>query len=170
MEMIVSPITSTPETQRVVRTILRGEYESIVKEAEEGNKRVQKYLVATDLSGEAQHALECTIGTVLGDGDTLMAIYAIDRDMVEDGDKIVPDDKIAGELSSNAAAMGTSLAAMNMPHTPGTCSPISNIGDVSERSSERMEGERRRFIAVEAITRLVEKLLGESRRNVGGPL
>ncbi|CUS06695.1 unnamed protein product [Tuber aestivum] len=74
MEMIVSPITSTPETQRVVRTILRREYESIVKEAEEGNKQVQKYLVATDLSGEAQHAPEWKIGTVLGDGDTLMAI------------------------------------------------------------------------------------------------
>jgi len=87
--------------------------------------------------------------------------------VVEDGDKIVPDDKIAGELSSNAAAMWTSLAAMHMPHTPGTCSPISNIGDVLERSSERTEGERRRFIAVEAITRLVEKLLGESRGHVG---
>jgi len=58
MEMIVSPITSTPETQPVIRTIRRGEYESIVKKAEEGNKPVQKYLVATDLSGEAQHAPE----------------------------------------------------------------------------------------------------------------
>ncbi|KAG0632767.1 hypothetical protein HOY80DRAFT_1066923 [Tuber brumale] len=53
MVMIFSPITSTPETQRVVRTILHGEYESIVKEVEEGTKRVQKDLVATDLGGEA---------------------------------------------------------------------------------------------------------------------
>jgi len=100
MEIIFSPIASTPETQRVVRTILRGEYESIVKDAEEGSKSVQKYLVATDLSGEAQHALEWTIGTVLGAGDTPMAIYVIDQDTVEDGGKIVPDDMIAGELSN----------------------------------------------------------------------
>ncbi|KAG0643597.1 hypothetical protein HOY80DRAFT_879852, partial [Tuber brumale] len=75
-------------------------YESIVKEAAKGNKRVQKYLFATDLSGEAQHALEWTTGTVLGDGDTRMAIYAIDQDTVKDSGKIVPDDKIEGELSS----------------------------------------------------------------------
>jgi len=62
--------------------------------------------------------------------------------------------------------MGTSLAAMNMPHTPETCSPISNIGDVSERSSERTEGQRSRFIAVEENNRLVEKLSQESRRHV----
>jgi len=168
MEMSFSPITSTPETQRVVRTILRGEYESIVKEAEEGNKRVRKYLVATDLSGEAQHALEWTIGTVLRDGDTLMAIYAIDQDTVEDGGKIVPDDRIAGELSSQAAAVGTSLAAVNMPHTPGTASPLSNIGigDISERSRERTKAERERYVAVEAITRLVEKLLKKTRLQV----
>ena len=86
---------STPETQRVVGTILRGKCESIVKDVEEGSKWVQKYLVATDLSGEAQHALEWTIGTVLGDDDTLMAIYATDQDTVEDGGKIVSDNKIA---------------------------------------------------------------------------
>ena len=50
-EMTFSPITSTLETQRVVRTILRGEYESIVKEAEEGNKRVLNYLDSTDFRG-----------------------------------------------------------------------------------------------------------------------
>ncbi|PWW78704.1 hypothetical protein C7212DRAFT_341444 [Tuber magnatum] len=100
MVMIFSPITSIPETQRVVKTILHGEHEPIVKEVEEGTKRVQKDLAATDLSGEAQHALERTIGTVLGDGDTLVAIYAIDQDMVEDGGEIFPDGKMAEELSS----------------------------------------------------------------------
>jgi len=128
---IISPITSTPETQPVVRTILRGEYESIVKEAEEGNKWVRKYLVATDLSGEAQHALEWTIGMIHRGGDTLMAIYTIDQDTVGDGGKIVPDDRIAGELSSQAAAMGTSLASMNMPHTPGV---------LGSRSRSALEG------------------------------
>ena len=92
MEMSFSPIESTLETQRVVRKIIRGEYEEIVREAEGSNRRTTKYLVATDLSGEAQHALEWTIGTVLRDRDTLIAIYAIDQDTVEDGGKIVSGD------------------------------------------------------------------------------
>ncbi|PUU73303.1 hypothetical protein B9Z19DRAFT_1135430 [Tuber borchii] len=110
MEMILS-ITSTPETQHVVGTILGGEYESMVKEAEEG--------------------------IVLRDGDTLMVIYAINQDTVEDGGKIVPDHRIAGNLNGQAAAMGTSLTAINIPHIPGTASPLSNIGDISESRRER---------------------------------
>jgi len=61
MEMIFSTITFTLEVQCVIKTILCREYKLIVKEAEEGNKRLRKYLVATDLSEEAQHALELTI-------------------------------------------------------------------------------------------------------------
>ena len=95
MEMSFSPIESTLETQRVVWKIIRGEYEEIVREAEDSNRRTRKYLVATDLSGEAQHALEWTIGTVLRDRDTLIAIYAIDQDTVENGGKIVSGDGIA---------------------------------------------------------------------------
>ena len=61
---------------------------------------MQKYLGATDFSGEAQHARKWTIWTVLGAGDTLIAIYVINQDAVGDGGNIFPDDKIAGELSS----------------------------------------------------------------------
>jgi len=97
-EIIFAPSTCTPEPQHVARTILRGEYESIVKNEIEGSKSVQKYLVATDVSGEAQHTLEWTIGTVLGAVNTPMAIYVIDQDTVEDGGKIFLDEMIAGEL------------------------------------------------------------------------
>ena len=166
MEMSLSPIISTPETQRVIRTTLRGEYELIVKKAEESSKWVRKYLVATDLSGEAQHALEWTIRTVLRDGDTLMAIYAIDQDTVGDGGKIVLGDRIAGELSSQAAAVETSLAALNMPQAPGTVSRLSNMGDISERSRERTRAGWERYVAAKAITRLVEKLLKKTRLQV----
>jgi len=117
MVIIFSPITSIPEIQHVGRTILCEEYESIVKEAEESNKWVQKYLFATDLSGEAQPALEWTTGTAPREGDTPMAIHATNHDMVGDGGKTALDDRIAGELSSEAAALGSSPAAMNMPHT-----------------------------------------------------
>jgi len=40
--------------------------------------------------------------------------------------------------------MGTSFAGMNMPHTTGTPSPLSNIGDISEKSRELKEVERKR--------------------------
>ena len=83
------------------------------------------------------------------------------------GGKIVPGGKIAGELSSQAAAIGTSLADMNMPHTPGTVSPLSNIGDISERSRECTEAEREWCVAAEAMARLVGKLLREIRLQVG---
>ena len=95
-----------------------------------------------------------------------MAIYAIDQDTVEDGGKIVLDDRIAGELSSQAAAVETSLAALNMPQAPGTASRLSNMGDVLETSRERTRAGRERYVAAEAITRPVEKLLKKTRVQV----
>lgn len=168
MDMSVSPILSTPESQRVVRTILRGEYAEIYGEAEEGNRRVRKYLVATDLSGEAQHALEWTIGTILRDGDTLMAIYAIDQDTVEGGGKIVSDDGIIADMTSQAAAVGSGLAPATGTSTPGSVSPRIPFQSLekSERSRERTKAEQERYVAAEAITGLVSKLLKKTRLQV----
>lgn len=83
MEITVSQITSTPETHRVVRTIVRGDFDALQDEAEQGKRSQRTYLVATDMSAEATHALEWTIGTVLRDGDTLLAVYAADEDSVD---------------------------------------------------------------------------------------
>lgn len=167
MDMSVSPIVSTPESQRVVRTILRGDYAEISKEAEEGNRRVRKYLVATDLSGEAQHALEWTIGTVLRDGDTLMAIYAIGQDTVEDGGKIVSDDGIVADMTSQLA-LGSNQTLTSGTQTPGSASPRTpfQVMERSERSRERTKAEQERFVAAEAITSLVSKLLKKTRLQV----
>ena len=74
----ISPIVSTPEAHRAVRTIVRGDFAQLQQEAEDGSRRVRKYLVATDLSDEAAYALEWSIGTILRDGDTLIALYAMD--------------------------------------------------------------------------------------------
>jgi len=63
--------------------------------------------------------------------------------------------------------MGTSLAAMNMPHTTGTPSPLSNMGDISERSRECTEAEQERCVAAGALARLVGKLLWETKLKVG---
>ena len=75
-----SPVDSSVQ-HRVIRTIVRGEYSRMVEEAEAGSRRIRKYLVATDLSSEAAYALEWTIGTVLRDGDSLFAIYAVDEEV-----------------------------------------------------------------------------------------
>ncbi|QKX61543.1 uncharacterized protein TRUGW13939_08695 [Talaromyces rugulosus] len=67
--------TSIPD--RAIRTIIRGDFPRLQQEAEKKSRRQRKYLVATDLSEESVYALEWTIGTILRDGDTLFAVYAV---------------------------------------------------------------------------------------------
>jgi len=106
MEMVISPITSTPETHRVVRTIVRGDFDALQDEAEQGKRRQRTYLVATDMSGEADHALEWTIGTVLRDGDTLLAIYAAGEDSV-DTSALTPTSVTSAVVNGLTVAEGT---------------------------------------------------------------
>lgn len=75
-----SPVDSSIP-HRVIQTIIRGDFAQMQREAEEGTRRLRTYLVATDLSEEAAYALEWTIGTVLRDGDTLLAVYAVDEEV-----------------------------------------------------------------------------------------
>ena len=75
----LSPVDSSIP-HRVLRTIIRGEFSKIQQEADDGSRRLRTYLVATDLSAEAAYALEWTIGTVLRDGDTLLAFYCVDEE------------------------------------------------------------------------------------------
>lgn len=65
---------------RASRIIIRGDFPRKQQEAADGSRRLRTYLVATDLSSEAAYALEWTIGTVLRDGDTLLAVYAVDEE------------------------------------------------------------------------------------------
>jgi len=80
--------------------------------------------------------------------------------------RLFPHDRVARELSSQAAAMGTILAAINIPHTPGIASLLSNTADISERSRKCTEAEGELCLATEVITRLVGKLFGETRLQV----
>ncbi|KAK6332697.1 hypothetical protein TWF696_002726 [Orbilia brochopaga] len=80
------PIVSDPETHRVACRIVRGDLHGLQPDPATLRRKQRSYLVATDLSAEAAHALEWTIGTVLRDGDTLLAIYAIDEEGVGDID------------------------------------------------------------------------------------
>ncbi|GBF63687.1 hypothetical protein TMEN_6331 [Trichophyton mentagrophytes] len=79
LNVYLSP-TDQSVPNRVIRTIVRGDFAKMQEEAEQGLRRTRSYLVATDLSEESVYALEWTIGTILRDGDTMYAIYAIDEE------------------------------------------------------------------------------------------
>jgi hypothetical protein len=80
LSLNISPIQSSPEAHRCVRQVVRGDYSQFAEDAQKGLRRQRVYLVSTDLSDEAAYALEWTIGTVLRDGDTLLAVYAVDEE------------------------------------------------------------------------------------------
>ncbi|KAF2853103.1 universal stress protein-like protein [Plenodomus tracheiphilus IPT5] len=81
LSLNISPIQSSPEAHRCVRQIVRGDYTQFADDAQKGLRRQRVYLVSTDVSPEAAYALEWTIGTVLRDGDTLLAVYAVDEEV-----------------------------------------------------------------------------------------
>ncbi|KOS19836.1 Uncharacterized protein ESCO_005670 [Escovopsis weberi] len=177
-------ILDTAEAHRAIRIIYRGEYNKIVQSAEEENHRLRKYLVATDLSDESAHALEWAIGTLLRDGDTLIAIYCVDEETGITGEGlVVPDDSKA--MKEQAAAINTisntklALAqvtpvtefkrpkpqyksyAGSLVNTPAAspARPPNGLGD-----SSRAEQERHR--AVQFITDKVLRLLRKTRLQV----
>ena len=78
LTIAVGGTISTPGAFRLIRSITRGEYGRITEEAKDDDRKLRRYVVATDLSDQSAHALEWTIGTILRDGDQLIAIYAMD--------------------------------------------------------------------------------------------
>lgn len=123
LSFTMTNILDNPEAHRSIRIIYRGEYHKIAQAAEEEHQRPRKYLVATDLSDESTHALEWAIGTVLRDGDTLIAIYCVDEEtgIVTDNNH-VPDDPKA--MREQAAAINT---VANSKTTPAPISPVTDF-------------------------------------------
>ena len=176
----ISQIINSPESHRTIQIITRGEYSKLVKEAEDEHRLPRKYLVATDLSDESTHALEWAIGTVLRDGDTLVAIYCADEEtgIYSDESSAVPDDTRAmREQAAVINAMANSKTAV----TPGGSaaplqhpSPLSQVANESGASSvspapsgrERSKAEEERFRAVHDISEKVTKLLRKTRLQV----
>ncbi|POR35160.1 Uncharacterized protein TPAR_04646 [Tolypocladium paradoxum] len=173
-------ILTSPESHRAVRIIYRGEYNKIVQQAEEENDRLRKYLVATDLSDESTHALEWAIGTVLRDGDTLIAIYCVDEEtgIVTSDSALVPDDPKA--MREQAAAINSVTNAKTAPPvtpvtelkrttalhlrndstgTPGSSPAPSARGDRSRADEERHR-------AIQDMTDRVLRLLRKTRLQV----
>lgn len=169
----MTSILSTPATGRCVRTIYRGDFAQMQQEAQENQRRVRKYLVATDLSEEAAHALEWTIGTVLRDGDTLLAIYCVDEELGISSNDPATDD--AQMQAQTAAIVGTSKSSISMPTLPSVLtSPLSStfklVESVSANASPMGRGknkaEQERFRAIQDITDRVSKLLRRTKLQV----
>lgn len=73
----MSPLDTTVPN-RHVQILLRGNWIQYHQEADAGHRASRLYLVCSDLSMEATYAMEWVVGTMLRNGDTLLAIYAIE--------------------------------------------------------------------------------------------
>lgn len=179
-----SPIDNiTP--RRVIRTILRGDYRGIQEEAKAKKRKLRTYFVATDISEEAKYALEWTIGTVLRDGDTLLAIYAVNED-TGTGKTGDPERLDGLELSEGALAMQDTTATMEKMTSeapqPSVSPPASGGGALaaigfgpkvrrdSDRGSKdsrtRTKGEAERLHAIDVISETCIHFLRKTRLQV----
>ncbi|KAK1759702.1 hypothetical protein QBC47DRAFT_114438 [Echria macrotheca] len=182
LHLAMSQIIDNPESHRTIQIITRGEYAKLVQEAEEEHRRPRRYLVATDLSDESTHALEWAIGTVLRDGDTLLAIYCVDEEtgIAPAEGASVPDEPKA--MKEQAAAINL-VATSKTPITPGGSvlplhprpSPLIQVSDAASgtvsvspapSSRERSKAEEERHRAVQEISDRVTKLLRKTRLQV----
>ncbi|RKU48640.1 hypothetical protein DL546_009134 [Coniochaeta pulveracea] len=180
----MTPIMDTAESHRAIRIITRGDYSKFVQEAEEENRTIRKYLVATDLSEESAHALEWAIGTVLRDGDTLIAIYCVDEEtgIVTGEGGLVPDEHKAMQAQAQALQ---AVSQSKAPVTPGgsnvalkpspliRSSPLAHAAGLASVSPspapsmrERSKAEEERYRAVDDITDRITKLLRKTRLQV----
>lgn len=169
LSMSISPIQSSPEAHRCVRQIVRGNYGKFLEDAEKGLRRQRVYLVATDLSEEAAYALEWTIGTVLRDGDTLLAVYAVDEEVGVGG-----TDTPGGGASGAPTAKQESDSLMKtlsnhqglIAEGPGP-SPLSNTVSASEADVNTMgKAEKDRYQAAVEVSDRCVKLLRKTRLQV----
>ncbi|TVY19902.1 Uncharacterized protein LARI1_G001572 [Lachnellula arida] len=170
----MTPVVSTPVTSRCVRTIYRGDFGKMQREAHDNQRRIRKYLCATDLSDEAAHAMEWTIGTVLRDGDTLLAVYCVDEE-VGIGEGTIGDD---AHMKEQAAAVAAStkpsgstpvMPAVSHPSPLGSNFRLDSTSahtSASPMGRERSKAEAERYRAVQDITDRVSKLLRKTQLQV----
>jgi nucleotide-binding universal stress UspA family protein len=80
LDMEISQIHSNVETRRMFRTMCRGNLCPLSGEDMDTQQSLRSFIVATDMSPAATHALEWTIGTVLRDGNLLIVVCAFEED------------------------------------------------------------------------------------------
>lgn len=174
LSITMTSIGSTPATSRCVRTIYRGDFAKMQSEAQENQRRVRKYLCATDLSDEAAHALEWTIGTTLRDGDTLLAVYCVDEEIgIAEGTS--SDDAHMKEQAAAVAALSSPPGSTPLMHATPQPSPLgsafrldstSTTTSASPQGRTRDKAEQERYRAVQDITDRVSKLLRKTKLQV----
>lgn len=166
-----SPIDSSIP-HRVIQTIIRGDFAQMQREAEEGTRRLRTYLVATDLSGEAAYALEWTIGTVLRDGDTLLAVYAVDEEVgtgktgdslpIGEGAKAMQDTTAVMEKMTIASQKGP-LMLSKAALLPGS---RKSSAAASTDSRSRSNAEHERAHAIEMLSETCIRFLRKTKLQV----
>jgi hypothetical protein len=146
---------------RSIRTIVRGNFSSPQDQGDGIRRRRRKYLIATDLSEESVYALEWTIGTVLRDGDTIFAIYAMHEDsttasgvQVGEGAKVMKDATAVVGTQTKEANQNYGSRTILGRLGPGTASKTHSA---DSRASSIAEAERVR--AVETVSQTCVKLL-----------
>ncbi|KAI6354570.1 hypothetical protein MCOR25_008554 [Pyricularia grisea] len=183
----MTPILSSPDAHRAIRIIYRGEYAKVVQDAENENRRLKKYIVASDMSEESTHALEWTVGTVLRDGDTMICLYCIDEEtgIVSDNGQVPDEPKAIKEQAAaiNAVANFRSSVVGGIPGASSllplrSSEPGSKSGSGSgsgaasaplaspSPSYERTKAEDERERAINDITDRVTRLLRKTRLQV----
>lgn len=168
-----SPIDSSVP-HRVIQTIIRGDFARMQEEANEGIRRLRTYLVATDLSGEAAYALEWTIGTVLRDGDTLLAVYAVDEEVgtgvsadsvpIGEGAKAMQDTTAAMERMTVASQKGSLMSPLSMAAFRPGSKKSSAANSADSRALSKAEQER--FHAIEKLSETCLKFLRKTKLQV----
>ncbi|KAL8660782.1 MAG: hypothetical protein Q9202_006204 [Teloschistes flavicans] len=181
LPIYISPIDNiTP--RRVIKTIHRGDFPGMMDEAQAKKRQVRTYFVATDLSEEAAYALEWTIGTILRDGDTLLAIMAI-NDVTGTGKTGDPERLASLELTEGAIAMLDTVATIEkmtseLQQQPSASPPGSagsaalaaiGFGSKARRDSDRGSKDSRKRSKEEAerlhaIGSISETILGFLRK------
>lgn len=168
-----SPIDSSVP-HRVIQTIIRGDFARMQEEANEGIRRLRTYLVATDLSGEAAYALEWTIGTVLRDGDTLLAVYAVDEEVgtgvtadslpIGEGAKAMQDTTAVMERMTVASQKGSLMAPLSIAAFRPGSKKSSAANSADSRALSKAEQERSH--AIEKLSETCLKFLRKTKLQV----
>lgn len=169
LSLNISPIQSSPEAHRCVRQVVRGNYTQFAEDAQKGLRRQRVYLVSTDLSDEAAYALEWTIGTVLRDGDTLLAVYAVDEETgvtTTDASGAPISQGTTGRLESDHLKQTLSNHDELSTTKPGYSALSSSIMATEANVSAMSKAERDRYQACVEVSDRCVKLLRKTRLQV----
>jgi hypothetical protein len=143
------------------------------------------YLVATDLSDEAAYALEWTIGTVLRDGDTLLAVYAVDEEVGTGGEAIGSSletgqgANVVRDMASAVKTLSNEVSLMVPGDSGQSPSPFRSSLSFNRDTGSRIRGangeldvskmekaERERYFAVQEVSDRCVSLLRKTRLQV----